>query len=88
MRFTLIAADRTVYVDGDPRVVDPTVEMPIGVAAVQWDGDSGEVEYMDKSKANKRIFDVDGSGVVPEPYRRYVNEHAKAKSRDLSKVSA
>jgi len=44
MQLTIIKGDNTVIVDGEGYKVDCTA-LPAGFHALQWDGDSGEVEY-------------------------------------------
>lgn len=79
MRVTIICDDRTVIVDGDPRVVGKEVAMPSNVAAIQWYGKRGEIEYKvdeyGRRPQNEEFFDL-------APYQHLVDEHAKAKERD------
>lgn len=79
MKMTVICEDRTVVVDGDPRVVNKDVFMPEGVWAIRWYGKRGEVEYPiddeGKKKENEEFFDL-------SPYQYLVDAHDTAKQRD------
>ncbi len=79
MRFSVICDDRTVMVDGDPRVVSQSVAMPSNVAAIQWFGKRGELEFKideyGRRPQNEEFFDL-------EPYQYLVDAHAAAKKRD------
>jgi hypothetical protein len=74
MRVTIIKSDKTVSVDGDPRVIDALIDLP-GISAVQWYDDYGEIEYEGHSQPNRRFFDL-------APYQRFIDAHAAAKARD------
>ncbi len=58
-RFTIIKDDHTVYIDGQPMVVDCS-SLPDDFHALQWDDELGEgwVEPVGHSRANERITDL------------------------------
>ncbi len=58
MRVSIIKTDNTVYIDGVPKFVDCS-SLPANFHALQWDGESGEVEYTGKPKPlNEDITDL------------------------------
>lgn len=81
-KFTLLCDDRTVYVDGDPRVLDPGVELPEGVHAIQWRGARGWIEFKEDDDGNKpeneEFFDL-------SRFQAYVDAHAACVLRDDEK---
>lgn len=84
-RFTLIADDRTVYVDGDPRVLDADAVIPENIHAIQWYGTWGEIEFKPDDRGNKpeneRFFD-------PARFQEWFDGHVAAVERDAKKRAA
>lgn len=74
MRVTIIADDKTIYVDGQPVPIDLSSLDP-EIHAIQWNGSSGEIEYRStvcphcnsvSRKPNATITDI-------SPYQPYVD---------------
>ncbi|MES1977317.1 MAG: DUF4376 domain-containing protein [Pseudomonadota bacterium] len=49
MKITVIPEDNVIIVDGDARKPEGVV-YPVGVRAIQWSGDSGQIEYVDRGQ--------------------------------------
>ena len=65
MRLTIIKEDNMVYVDRVAKHVDCS-DLPEDLHALQWDGESGWIEFVDNYKAAEPITDI-------EPYLKYVD---------------
>lgn len=81
MRLVIIKDDNTVIVDGERHQVDCTA-LPAAFHALQWDGNSGEVEHQATrcehcgartKKGNETISDL-------SPYQPYVDEWKRVKA--------
>lgn len=71
--------DRTVYVNGDPRVLN--ADVVVNVKSFYWYAEDMVIEYED---GRKEVIPV----LPPEQYRSLVDEHRKAKERDESATEA
>ena len=57
MRISMVVPDGVVVVDGEARHVS-MADVPLGLHAVQWDGDVGDVEYGKPNRRNVAIDDL------------------------------
>jgi hypothetical protein len=55
MKVSIIPSDKTIIVDGQALTFDYDIDPTIH--ALQWDGDSGEIEYNDDGIANEQFTD-------------------------------
>ena len=55
MKVSIIPSDKTIVVDGQALTFDYDIDPTIH--AIQWDGDSGEIEYNDDGIANEQFTD-------------------------------
>ncbi len=55
MKVSIIPSDKTIIVDGQALIFDYDIDPTIH--ALQWDGDSGEIEYNDDGIANEQFTD-------------------------------
>ena len=55
MKVSIIPSDKTIIVDGQSLTFDYDIDPTIH--ALQWDGDSGEIEYNDDGIANEQFTD-------------------------------
>lgn len=90
MRFTFVADDRRVLVDGDPRKIKDDVPLPEGIRAVQWYDTWGEIEFNDPvelggaKKNNEKFFDMSQFNYLVDAY----NEAVKRDNEDIAKMRA
>lgn len=66
MRLTIIKNDNTVYIDGVPKYVDCS-SLPADFHALQWEGESGLVEFVKNYKSAEEITDL-------TPYQSFIDE--------------
>jgi hypothetical protein len=66
MLLTIIKEDNRVYVDRVSRQVDCS-DLPEDFHALQWDGSSGWIEFVNNYKAPEQITTI-------EPYQKYIDE--------------
>lgn len=80
MKVTIIKSDNTVYIDGVVAHVDCS-EFPRYFHALQWDGVTGEVEFVTDNDGhrmpNLKISDISA-------FQHWLNEHA----REIAKAEA
>ena len=84
MRVALNCADNQIHIDGKLMQVDCTSLREVGISAIQWYGDRGEVEYKGHMQPNALIKSfkpyqdfVDMAEPWPEPRILTPQEHAK-----------
>jgi hypothetical protein len=59
MKLTIIPVDKTVYVDGNSRVLDlSSCGIPVNIHALQWYETEGEVEFNSKPKPPNEIIEA------------------------------
>ena len=75
MRLTIIKEDNGVYVDGEFLSVDCS-ELPSNFHALQWNGLSGHIEFVNNIKPPEPISDV-------TPYQIYIDRWNIAKEERL-----
>lgn len=71
MRVTIIKSGGVVAVDGVPVVGIDTSSLPDDFHALQWYGDSGDLELMDpvtRRMSNMHVTTID-------PYKKYIDAH-------------
>jgi hypothetical protein len=57
MRLTIIPVDKTVYVDGNSRILDlSSCAIPTNIHALQWYETEGEVEFNGKPKPQNELI--------------------------------
>ncbi|MCK4784634.1 MAG: hypothetical protein KAV87_12850 [Desulfobacteraceae bacterium] len=68
MNLTIVPIDKVVHIDGVYLIFDFDIDPSIH--AVQWDGEKGEIEHKDRSKANTPIDNI-------EPFMDIARKHAE-----------
>jgi hypothetical protein len=58
MRASVQVADDIIVIDGEPMIVDCTGLRKLGVSAIQWYGERGEIEFERHHKPNETITDM------------------------------
>lgn len=73
MKISIVVPDRIVVIDGDARTISMD-GVPVGLHAIQWDGERGDVEYGKPHRRNETIaslepfqFLIDRWLAVPPP---------------------
>lgn len=67
MRVSIIANDNHIFIDLVAQDTDCTDLLAAGISAVQWEGESGHIEYVGHSLPNAEIRDF-------SPYQKYIDQ--------------
>jgi len=65
MRLTIIKEDNAVYIDGIAKEIDCS-DLPSDFHALQWDGSSGWIEFVNNYKLQEELSDI-------SEYQKYID---------------